>query len=437
MACLGCAKARPEFRCGRCRVARFCGEACQRRAAQEHRPYCAPPDDASAAGEAHWLLSLGLRQDGKVVGQRQLSEQELWDYITASKRGLARLLFGRNGFEVSLRPLLRAMTAQGRWPLVMSSRPQGHVTELPSWELCALLSGRLLRWAQLLRAEGQQKLIFLGIGSGDALVEAAVALHLGAALGKAVDLEESPLRVAFAEDFEICVIATDSEKDEDLSQNRVAEAPRELDVQRLGRREAVRRYAKEAPLYVFSCWMPMHAVWCSDVVEDAGTQLAEMCFLSAPPELIQVPRQEVHRAATAQMLATQEVFPKTLSRWDFLASGFALGEEGLFHSQLYITARRGGPPCDPPAPLLHTLGCYRERMLSDSDLTAVNVCRGVGLFHVHSRQDLAAAVPGTTLLSLRQALCEPGVQERFAECLKYLQGTAYKQVARLFARAPG
>ncbi|CAK9057379.1 MYND-type domain-containing protein [Durusdinium trenchii] len=269
-----------------------------------------------------WLQRLGLGEDGRVLGQRPLQEDEAWDLITSQQR-LAPRFFGRNRFD-GLLSVLRAWTSQSRWPLVMSARSQAHLTELPTLELCACLVWRVLSCAKQLRQQGHKRLIFLSIGAGDALVEACVALHLAAALGVPVSLEEEP-RLKYG-DFEISVVATDSDQDEVLRQNRVAEAPRELPVRRLDRRRAVRSASDLGPVYVFSSWMPMHACWCSDVLEDAGTQLVEMCFLSAPPELIQVPRQEVLRRATGHTRATQEVFPKTLCRWDFLAQGF---EEGL------------------------------------------------------------------------------------------------------------
>ncbi|CAE7439660.1 unnamed protein product, partial [Symbiodinium pilosum] len=59
---------------------------------------------------------------------------------------------------------------------------------------------------------------------------------------------------------------------------------------------------------------------------------------------------------------------------------------GLFHSQLYVTSNRSVPPLPLPTTLLHSRGCYHRRMSKDEHLTAVNVCRGVGLYHIHSPQ---------------------------------------------------
>lgn len=66
-------------------------------------------------------------------------------------------------------------------------------------------------------------------------------------------------------DLEISVIATDTDLEEDLRQNRVAEAPREMRVVPMERRRAVRHYAAEAPLYARvlvlgcggRCWEPV------------------------------------------------------------------------------------------------------------------------------------------------------------------------------------
>ncbi|CAE7428686.1 unnamed protein product [Symbiodinium sp. CCMP2456] len=198
--------------------------------------------------------------------------------------------------------------------------------------------------------------------------------------------------------------------------------------------------------------MPMHACWCSDVVEDAGSRLVEMCFLTSPPELIQVPRQEVLRAATPQLRATQEINPLTLCRWDFLAEGFdARGEEmdgdfclmfaqggnsGLFHSQLYVTSSRQVPLLPLPRTLLHSFGCYHRRMAARPQLTAVNVCRGVGLYHIRGSKDLGVPLPGPELLSLRQALGEsPSSAAFIAQCVRFLEGAAKKQVEQVLAEA--
>ena len=101
-------------------------------------------------------------------------------------------------------------------------------------------------------------------------------------------------------------VATDTACALERRRNRVAEAVQELPVEPLERRGAVRRCAAQAPLFVFIGWPPMHAMWCSDVVEDAGQRLEELVVLSAPPQLIQVPRQEVVRRATRQLRATEE-----------------------------------------------------------------------------------------------------------------------------------
>eukprot|EP00913_Durusdinium_trenchii_P008664 g8138.t1 len=421
--CLACGGPGPPFRCSGCRVACFCSKDCQRSAAVAHRPFCRWPEIPEAEGWTSddlteiWLQRLGLGEDGRVLGQRPLQEDEAWDLITSQQR-LAPRFFGRNRFD-GLLSVLRAWTSQSRWPLVMSARSQAHLTELPTLELCACLVWRVLSCAKQLRQQGHKRLIFLSIGAGDALVEACVALHLAAALGvpvlpvqllsrpfntfqQSLLAQEEP-RLKYG-DFEISVVATDSDQDEVLRQNRVAEAPRELPVRRLDRRRAVRSASDLGPVYVFSSWMPMHACWCSDVLEDAGTQLVEMCFLSAPPELI------------------QEVFPKTLCRWDFLAQGFEEGA-GLFHSQLYVTSAKTIAAFSPLPRLGHGMGCYKRRMDASEELTAVNVCRGVGLFH-----DLSAPVPPPHLASLKTAAAEPGVKERFAECVKFLRGVARRQI---------
>ncbi|CAE7622038.1 unnamed protein product [Symbiodinium microadriaticum] len=170
-----------------------------------------------------------------------------------------------------------------------------------------------------------------------------------------------------------------------------------------------------------------------------------MCFLTSPPELIQVPRQEVLRPATQQLRATQEIHPLTLCRWDFLAEGFdATGEEmerdfcnsGLFHSQLYVTSSRQVPLLPLPSTLLHSFGCYHRRMAADPRLMAVNVCRGVGLYHIRGSKDLGVPLPGPELLSLRQALGEsPSSAAFIAQCVRFLEGAAKKQVEQVLAEA--
>ncbi|CAE8743651.1 unnamed protein product [Polarella glacialis] len=420
--CLGCSAPNPPIRCSGCQVARFCCKACQRQAWVEHRQFCGgahrPWDPLSIAREAALLLGsdapeelladaavqaevlekLGFRRGGVVVGQRLLSDRCLWDFIIRGQTGLALQLFGRNCFRCSYLPALRSLTQDTKWPIVMSSRQQGHITELPTLELCAALVTRLLCCARRLRQEGHRRLVWLGIGSGDALVEASVALHLAAVLGVAIDLHSAaPLRFLWRSDFEICIVATDCpEKDSVRLQNRTSQAPQEMKVLELDRREAVRRFAAEAPVYVFSCWMPMRACWCSEAVEDAGSRLVEMCFLSAPPSLIKVPTEEIIRPSSAHLGGTQELFPKTLCRWDFLAQGLNGndgGEVGLFHSHLFLLSVQPSVPAFLAEPLVHGGGCYAVRMADDQLLNAVDVCRGVGLYHIHGPADFDAEVP--------------------------------------------
>jgi len=466
VACLGCARPGPACRCTGCGVARFCGRECQRDAWQGHRPFCvtsAPPPRALGAEEiaresaafygipereeafredaevqAEVLQALGLRAGGRALGQRPASERWLWDAVTQARGGLALSLFGRNSFPGSYMPVLRTYTQDMRWPTLFSARDQGHLTELPTLELCCALVTRILCVARRLRAAGQRRLIFLGLGSGDALVEASVALHLGAALGAAVDLREGPPLRLWYGDIEISVIATDSPDAGVRQRNRTFEATGELPVVALDRREAVRQYAAEAPLYVFSCWMPMGASrWRADAEEDAGGRLAELCFLSAPPTLIKIPESELR----SKLRPTIELFPKTLGRWDFLARGCeeAGGEEaGLFHSQLYIFPDARSPPPFLAAPARHQRGNYVARMLADKGLQGVNYCRGIGLYHIHSPDDFEAEVPEQHMFSLREsamadqmAIDASTLQEQLRDCLRFLGGQGHRQVSGL------
>jgi len=463
---LACAAPTPPSRCVGCGIARFCGKECQRAAWREHKPFCivkgaSPPSfaagDIARAAAAHHgvpehadvfepdaevqasvLEALGFRSDGRVLGQRPLSEKELWDAVTQGKSGLARLLFGRNSFHASYMPILRALSQDTRWPTICSARDQAHLTEIPTLELCATLATRLLCVARRLREKGHRRLIFLGIGSGDALVEASVALHVGAALGAPVDLQaEPPLRLQYGE-IEVSILATDSSDFHVRQRNRTAAVPAEMRVLPFDRREAVRHFAEEAPLYVFSSWMPMGASrWRSDAEEDGGSRLAELCFLSSPPTLIKIPEMELYSKARL----TVQLFPKTLGRWDFLARGFDVdgGEEaGLFHSQLYVFPDPRAPPPFLVDALRHRHGDYVARMRVSEPLQGVNYCRGIGLYHIHGPHEFDAEVPEQYMYSLREsamadqfAVDAGALQTQIKDCLDFLSGAPHRQLSVL------
>jgi len=204
------------------------------------------------------------------------------------------------------------------------------------------------------------------------------------------------------------------------------------------RREAVRHFAEEAPLYVFSSWMPMRASgWRVDAEEDGGGRLAELCFLSTPPVLIKVPDTEL----ISKLRLSVQLFPKTLGRWDFLARGFGAegGEEaGLFHSQLYVFPDPRAPPPYLVEPLRHRCGDYVARMAASKSLQGVNYCRGIGLYHIHGPEDFNEEVPEQHLFSLREsALAEQmavdtvSLQMQIKDCLHFLSGPAHRQLSAL------
>lgn len=464
--CLGCAAPAPLTRCAGCGIARFCGKDCQKLAWSGHKAFCARPgaappalraediaraaaEDYSASGhedvwqedsqvQAEVLEALGMREGGVILGQRPVSEREIWDMVTNGKRGLARLLFGRNAFRGSFLPMLRTLTQDLRWPTVCSARDQAHVTEFPTFEVCCAVTIRVLCVARRLRAAGHRRLIFVGIGSGDALAEACIALHLAAALGLTVDLDAGPpLRLSYG-DMEISIVATDSPDSMVRQRNRTLSAPAEMPLLPLDRREAVRTYAAEAPLYVFCCWMPMGAAgWRGDVEEDAGGRLAEACFLTSPPTLI-----KVHESALrSKIRPSVELFPQTFGRWDFLARGFedAGGEEaGLFHSQLYVFPDPKSPPPFLAEPLRHSRGNYVSRMMENETLQGVNYCRGIGLYHIHGPDDFEEEIPVGHLYSLREsalanqmAVDAGSLQEQLRDCLYFLSGQGHKQISAL------
>merc|ERR1712113_71984 len=193
----------------------------------------------------------------------------------------------------------------------------------------------------------------------------------------------------------------------------------------------------EGHVYVFSSWMPMRAKgWSTDVQEDAGDRLAELCFLSAPPSLIELPKNELR--------AAYPVFPKTLSRWDFLACGLDNEEVGLFHSQLFILPRlKGAPTPYIAAPLRHERGDVTLRMSSSPALRGVNLCRGLGLLHVHGPADFSRPIPAQLLGYLQESVCNglmaksaDGVLEHLRQSLEFLTGPPQRQIAAVMQLAP-
>merc|ERR1712216_407257 len=158
-----------------------------------------------------------------------------------------------------------------------------------------------------LHRAGQRSMTFLGIGSGDGLMEASIALHLAAVLGLAIDLHAGhPLRLMDG-DFEITIVATDTPDMKERERNQTADARFEMNVLTFDRRDAVRHFAEQGPIYVFSCWMPMQAEWRADIEEDGGMRIVEICFLSAPPSLIQNNPAEMR----SRIRGTAELFPLT------------------------------------------------------------------------------------------------------------------------------
>lgn len=447
-------------RCSACGVAWFCDRRCQELAWKGHRPFCKSSlrgveaaDIAEGAAshfglpsgqselflteakvQEHVLSSLGVR-DGGVVGQRPLDADELAALIGQGKR-LARRLFGRNAFEQSCLPAMRVLSDQLRWPMLLVTRggAQANLTEIPTLEVVAAVVTRVLCAARRVGEAGHKKCLFLGIGSGDALFEASVALHLGAVLQQPVDLNAE--RVSFEyEGVELGVVASDTPDTKIRYRNNCSRVKHEMHVFSLDRREAVQRFAEEAPLYIFSCWMPMRSRWRADIEEDAGARLVELCFLSAPLELISVSSEELH----SRSLVLSELFPKTCSRLDFEPRRLpSCPGAGLFHSQLYVfTPPTALPPFLAP-PLTHSHASYGVRML-DPVVKGLDMCRSFGLYHMLGPEDLHRAIPAPFLLGLRAHLTGEhllpedrlAMREHLGVALECTDGEAHSQLTAL------
>mmetsp|Transcript_48135 Transcript_48135/g.153605 ORF Transcript_48135/g.153605 Transcript_48135/m.153605 type:complete len:529 (+) Transcript_48135:23-1609(+) len=476
-ACLVCAAPQPTLRCEDCGVAAFCSQACRSSSKAEHtkcrgdwRPISVDAitaegaAQAAAAGEragfavfkdaevqALVLQRLGFREEGALVGQRPLEPQDIIDMVCAHGETLALGLFGRNSFSSSYLPMLRGMTSsggQGVLKTILSRRVQGFIYELPTLELCAALCTRILCVARRLQKAKKKGLLVLGVGSGDALVEASVALHLGAVLQQPVDLSETPISIMY-DQFRIELMATDTADVGLRTASGTAEALTQMPVEEGEVPFVVSTFAElGAPLYVLCSWQPADD-WLRAIERAGGEALEEICFLQPPPSLRQdsapwrAPPSLSEDGVGGMEWSTfrrTELFPKTLSRLDFLGHGFKeQGHEvGFYHSQLYIYSRpQAALPYLHPI-LCHSRGPYDDRVKADRALQGVHAFHDVGLVHACCPDDLREALPDTLLTDLKDALYTSGTGEEVAKLrneLRRAQGfaedRAHKQLGLL------
>jgi len=249
-----------------------------------------------------------------------------------------------------------------------------------------------------------------------------VALHLGAALGQAVDLRvEPPVAIDAGRGFRILVYATDTTDPRMRRTFHSAEACEQMPIVPGDVEATVRRFANAgAPLFVFSSWPPEAPdAWRARVEGAAGGRLAELCLLQLPPaewRLSPGPRDrggghtgsagpQADLVSPDSRFQLTALFPRTLCRQDFLAHGFAGGPgAGLHHSQLYIFTPKGTPPPVLAEELGHKLGAYTARMREDRRLAGVRLFRDVGLAYACCPDDLVAPLPEPAIKYLRAQL---------------------------------
>lgn len=385
---------------------------------------------SDAEVQAQVLAALGISWYGE-DGQRPLPQDELVHSMDSNY--IAQSLLGRNSFDSCYLPMLQAMTSSGDWPLVLLGRPQAYVCELPTLELCAAICTRILCAARRLQAAGASRLLFLGVGSGDALVEACVALHLGRILGQEVELQGrqslsslTPLTFRYRKGFQIVFVVSDTTNIAKRRASQTLEAREQMEVFPYDFYDAVRDFAaNDVPLYVFSCWPPEGEVWRKGIEEAAGKWLAELCFVQPPAPLHQTSEADMQ----SSRFRTTELFPKTLCCQDFLAQDFAGGlVAGLHHSQLYVLTPRDVAPPFLAQQLTHQLGPYHLRMQADRRLRGVNVFRRVGFSFACSPADLANPLPDMVLSALQESLYGSYTSSEISElCSQLREAMAYAE----------
>lgn len=388
--------------------------------------------EADAAVQAKVLLSLGIRTD-KVLGQRALVPEDIPDMLCVRNETLARKLFRKNSFEDSLKPAAVALSKSGMWPAIMSRRMQAHVTEIPTLELCAAICTRILCVARRLRNAGNRSLIVLGVGSGDALVEASIALHLGQVLGQQVALSRLPVTFTYEGDFKIIFIATDTPNQAKRIEGRSSEVLAQMSVQPYEVQDVVEDFVKESvPMYVFASWTPEKQNWLKIIEDVGGSWVEEICFLQPPPGLRQLKPSDF----VSEKMRTTELFPKTLCRQDFLSHGFEAGPEITFyHSQLYVWTPREVPRPYLAKQLEHTWGSFAKRMESNKALEGLHYFHRVGLSYARSPDDLSIRLPDKILDGMKDLLYQTmqghqvaDLRKWLREALRFAEGHAKKQL---------
>jgi len=450
--CLNCCKPGPKHRCQGCEVAGFCDANCQKEAWPEHKRWCRTgrpsvdskqvaqaavaaarqagdergPEDfhSDAIEQVRVLTVLGLR-DGAVVGQRPLMPEDISDYFCGETENLALKLYGRNSWDASYLPMLKAMGSTGLWPIMAHHVPGLWPKSFPSLEVCAALCTRILCVARRLRDAGQHILVVIGVGSRDALLEASVALHLSTILGQSVDLHgKSPIEFSYGSSFRILFLATDTPE---LARQSKSSA---MTVIPYSMPDALRDFAvEEAPLYVLSGWPPAAQNWRRAIEECAEEYLQEYCFY----QLSYVQQGLTDADMDSPKFLRTELFPKALCQRDFLAHGFAESgtEAGFFHSQLYVYTHPHVPRPFLAAQLTHPHGPYHVRMLADRSLEGVNRFRHAGLQHACCPKDLSRRIPESLLYTLKENENELDDCTCLQEAVRFADGCAHAQLRQL------
>mmetsp|Transcript_130542 Transcript_130542/g.279025 ORF Transcript_130542/g.279025 Transcript_130542/m.279025 type:complete len:634 (-) Transcript_130542:79-1980(-) len=417
------------------RIATAAAKACA-----EGRSIQSYMDDAREQAQA--LSDFGLSKNG-VDGHQSLVSEKVADIICVQSKSVAESLFGRNSYSISFMPMLKSLSASGTWPGVLSRNAQGHVNELPTLELCVAIVTRILCVAKRLSTDGKQRMLFLGLGSGDALVEATVLLHLAATLGQDINLTDaSPLVLKYGRSFEILAKATDTPDMQTRYANHTAEAFAQMTVEQQSMEDALRQASKQnMPMYVFCSWPPKGEVkdWRKKIENIGGDQLEELCFLQPPPSMVGGHEDDMR----SDSFRTTQLFPKTLCRDDFLASGFDSDELGLQHSQLFVLTPRNASPPFLVEELVHRKGSYSNRLVENGTLAAVNQFRHHGLTHACGEEDLSRAIPSDFLDLLEEKLDPSEVpaeevmalRKELKEAKMLARGDCARDLERLLSKA--
>lgn len=238
----------------------------------------------------------------------------------------------------------------------------------------------------------------VGIGSGTALIEAMITLHLSAILNQPVDLNAKEIQFILpgihrASPFKIEIRATETP---DLEMQALAhvngQGCSQMHVEYVDRRDAVRNAARTgAAVFVYWSWMPTAQHWTDDIIADAGDRLVEILMSSMPPSCVQIDPREV---SPREGLCGAELYPRSLCRYDYVDE-LHKEQHGLYHSKLYSLYKQGMEAPTISEGLVHEMGCYLSRLDRDENgqLQLVMRLREAGLCHVHNIQDLSHNVP--------------------------------------------